>query len=135
VKLGNEFLELLEKIRGFFRKNKLERPPKKIDGESIRSAQIEAATTLAHELGNSLGLTAQDVEYLINLTGSPISTPKLLVALATEAGKLSTLEQHKKIHLKEIPLQPAPAHRGGIDRGTPGSRVVVKKKKSRKAKQ
>ncbi|MBV8977629.1 MAG: hypothetical protein JO261_15375 [Alphaproteobacteria bacterium] len=133
VKLGSEFFDLLDKIRKFFRENRLERPPKRIDGETIRSAHIEAATSLAIEIGIALGLTLEDVESLINLTGSPISTLKLLVALANEAGKLSTLEQHQKIRLKEIPLQPAPDNRNRQRRSS-ATRTIVRKKSRNKNK-
>jgi superfamily I DNA/RNA helicase len=135
VKLGSEFLDLLEKVRKFFRESRLERPPKRIDGDSVTSAKIEAATGLAFELGILLGMSNYEIEHLINLTGSPISTLKLLVSLATESGKLSTLEEHGKIRLSELPLVTLgqtgrPNNRGQRTRGG----VLVERRKSRKRK-
>jgi len=137
VKLGSEFFDLLEKVRKFFRENRLERPPKRIDGDTIKSAHIEAATILASKLGASLGLSEFEIEHLINMTGSPISALKLLVSLATEAGKLSTLEQHGKIQLPELSLEVSEQERDRTRRsqrskGSPAPRVKLPPRRPKK---
>ncbi|WP_291981394.1 hypothetical protein [Candidatus Accumulibacter sp. ACC005] len=100
--------DLYGKVMKFFDERKLKRIPKKVDVDIVEPRDIDDARALCFEYGSFLGFTTNHIEYLIDLTGNPISALRLLVALSSEARRMISLEQQGKLKfpssIKEPPM-------------------------------
>ena len=92
-------LDLLNKIKKFFRDREIERIPKKVSLAKIGGATIDEARALCFEIGSALAFDDKRIEGLIELAGSPISALRMLAALANEARRTGDLEKAGKLKL------------------------------------
>lgn len=89
--------DLYSKVTKFFEERKLKRIPRTLDLSTISSKDVDDAKSLCFEYGAFLGFTPAHIEYLIDLTGNPISALRLLVALSSEARRMISLQQQGKL--------------------------------------
>lgn len=99
VKALGEGFDLFTKIQKYFDDRKLSPPPDRLDLDNFSPKDIEEARHLCFELGGKLDLTKERVESMIELTGNPISTLRLMVNLSNEARRIVRLEEAGKLKL------------------------------------
>jgi len=76
----------------------------------MAGSDIDEARALCFEYGKELGFTKARIEKMIDLTGNPISTLRLLTNLAVEARRMVKLENAGKLKLPKAPPKIPDAH-------------------------
>ena len=104
IKAADEGFALFKKVRKYFDDRKLNPPPPKFDLDNMPGSDIDEARALCFEYGKELGFSKKRIEKMIELTGNPISTLRLLTNLAVEARRMVKLENAGKLKLPK----PAP---------------------------
>lgn len=99
VKVVDESFTLYKKIRKYFDDRKLNPPPPKFDLDAMPAEDIDEARHLCFEYGAAMGFSRKRVSDMIDLTGNPISTLRLMTNLAVEAKRLVKLENAGKLRL------------------------------------
>ena len=92
-------LDLMTRIGKFFDDRKLRSIPNKLSLDKIGGRTVDDARRLCFEIGRLLGFEQARIEEMIELTGNPISTLRLLVSLANEARRIDDLAKAKKLTL------------------------------------
>lgn len=100
AKAGQDVVDLFERIDRFFEERKLRKIPRRVDvGATIQAKDLDDARKLCDELAPKLGFSQRDVDKLIDLTGNPISSLRLMVALSNESRRMLEMEEHGKLKL------------------------------------
>jgi len=99
IKAADEGFALFKKIRKYFDDRKLNPPPLKFNLDEMSVKDIDDARTLCFDYGKELGFSEKKIEQMIELTGNPISTLRLLTNLAVEARRMVKLDRAGKLKL------------------------------------
>ena len=99
VKVADEGFKLYKVIQEYFDKRKLSPPPKNLKLDDFSAKDIDEARSLCFEYGKELGFSRKKVEDMIELTGNPISTLRLMTNLAVEARRILRLQSAGKLVL------------------------------------
>jgi hypothetical protein len=99
VRVVDEGFTLYKKIQEYFDKRKLNPPPPKFNLDEMAASDIDEARLLCFEYGKELGFSKKKIEDMIELTGNPISTLRLMANLAVEARRMVKLENAGKLRL------------------------------------
>jgi hypothetical protein len=130
---GSDLIDLWAKVDKFFdRRKKLKRPTRSVSLDAEMSRDVDDARDLVFAVGERLGFDALSVERLIDITGNPITALKYMVALGSEARKLSTLEQEGLLTLPTPPAGPMALGRAPPRARRTGVQVETVKRRSAK---
>lgn len=99
IKVVDEGFTLFQKVKKYFDDRKLNPPPPKFDLDNMPGSDIDEARFLCFEYGEAMGLTKKKITEMIELTGNPISTLRLLTNLAVEARRMVKLDNKGKLKL------------------------------------
>lgn len=99
IKVADEGFALYKRIQEYFDKRKLSPPPKILRLDDFAAKDIDEARALCFEYGRELGFSRKKVEDMIELTGNPISTLRLMTNLAVEARRIIKLQNAGKLLL------------------------------------
>lgn len=94
---AEKVFDLFTKINRYFEDRKLRRIEKLVSLDDIRPEFIDEARALCFEFGKVLGLDEKQAIQMIELTGNPISTLRLMVALSNESKRLIELQKAGKL--------------------------------------
>lgn len=100
---ADKAVDLFAKIDKYFIDRKLRKIERKISLSEIGGDAIDEARVLCFELGKLLGFEKKNVELMIDLTGNPISTLRLMVTLGKEARRVADLQSKGKLKLPSPP--------------------------------
>lgn len=96
---ADKALDLFTKIDKFFEERKLRKIAKSFNLTQISPQAIDEAHGLCFDFGAFLGFDNRQIESMIELTGNPISTLRLLVSLSKESRRMAELETRGKLKL------------------------------------
>lgn len=99
IKVVDDAFALFKKIRQFFDLKKLNPPPPKFDLDAMSAKDIDEARALCFDYGAALGIPKKKIQDMIDLTGNPISTLRLMTNLAVEAKRMVKLSAAGKLKL------------------------------------
>ncbi len=99
IKVADEGFALFRKVKKYFDDRKLNPPPPKFDLDNMPGKDIDEARALCFEYGEAMGLPKKKIAEMIDLTGNPISTLRLLTNLAVEARRMVKLDSKGKLKL------------------------------------
>jgi hypothetical protein len=103
IKVVDEGFTLYKKIKQYFDDRKLNPPPQKFNLDNMPPSDLDEARRLCFEYGKELGFPRKKIEDMIELTGNPISTLRLMTNLAVEARRLVKLQSAGKLQLPAPP--------------------------------
>jgi len=105
LKTGTKAFQLYKDIAEYFQKRRLLRIPRNFDLDQLTPADVDRARELCFEFAKDLGMQERHVERILNLTGNPISSLKLLAQIGRESERLGRLELGNKAKLSQARIE------------------------------